>query len=92
MNWKAWIYSIAAAAIGGASSSALSALVMPDVFNLTHVGLVHLGKAALIGALVPILTLLKASPLPAIQTTTETTTLTKTKVVDPAPPKPPEAA
>jgi hypothetical protein len=91
MNWKTWVYSIVAAAIGGASSASLSAFAMPDVFNFTHVGLVHLAKAAAIGALIPVFTLLKASPLPAIVTTTQTTTLQTKTVVDPAPPQPPAA-
>jgi hypothetical protein len=77
---KTWLYSLAAAAIGGASSSALSVLSMPDVFNSTHAGLVHIGKAAGIGALIPVLTLLKASPLPqTTQTTTVTATVTEEK-------------
>ena len=91
-NWKVWIYTLVAAGIGGASNALLGVIAMPDTFNFSHAGLINIGKISLIGALVPILTFLKQSPLPAIQTTTETTTLTKTKVVDPAPPKPPEAA
>lgn len=85
---RAWIYSLATAGIGGAASSLLSALAMPDAFNLTHVGLVHIGKAALIGAAVPVLTLLKQSPLPAEQVTTQTTTLETKTTVQPSPEKP----
>jgi hypothetical protein len=81
MNWKAWLYSIAAGGIGGASSSMLGAFVMPDVFNFTHAGWVHIGKLAFIGAIVPILTYLKQSPLPATTvTTTATATVTKETV------------
>jgi hypothetical protein len=65
MKWKAWLYSIIAGGIGGASNSVLGAVVMPDVFNFTHSGWVHIGKLAVVGALVPVLTYLKQSPLPA---------------------------
>lgn len=64
MNWKAWVHSLAAAGIGGAANAALGAIAMPDVFNFTHDGWIHLGKLAVMGALVPVLTLLKQSPLP----------------------------
>lgn len=84
-SWKAWLYSLVAAGIGGASSAGLSALAMPDVFNFTHSGWIHLAKSAMIGALIPVLTLLKSSPLPPIQTTTQTTTLETKTVVTPAP-------
>jgi len=76
-----------AAGIGGAANASLGALAMPDTFNFSHSGLINLAKISLIGALVPVLTLLKNSPLPAISTTTQTTTLQTTTVVDPAPPK-----
>lgn len=79
-QWKTWFYSILAAAIGGASTSLLSVLAMPDAFNATHIGLVHIGKAALIGAAVPVLTLLKQSPLPSAEITTTTTAQVTTKV------------
>ena len=67
-NVKAWLHSIMAAAIGGASNAALGALAMPDTFNFSHAGLINLGKIALVGALVPVLTLLKQSPLPSANT------------------------
>ena len=87
MNWKAWLYSIFAGGIGGASSSVLGAFVMPDVFNFTHAGWVHIGKLAFIGAIIPILTYLKQSPLPPIQITTQTTTLETKTIVSPDPTK-----
>lgn len=64
MNWRPWIYSIIAGAIGGASSSVLGVFAMPDVFNFTHDGWVHIGKLAFIGGVMPVLTYLKQSPLP----------------------------
>lgn len=83
MNWRAWLYSLVAGAIGGASSSTLSVFAMPDVFNFSHAGWVHIGKLAFIGAVVPVLTYLKQSPLPAQQvTTTATSTLTTVKKED----------
>ena len=67
MNWKTWLHSLAAAAIGGASTAALTSFAIPDTFNFTHAGLINLGKVTLIGAIVPVLTLLKQSPLPQPQ-------------------------
>jgi hypothetical protein len=64
VNWKTWLNSIFAAAIGGASNAVLGVFVMPDTFNFTHAGLVNLGKVAFMGAIVPVLTLLKQSPIP----------------------------
>jgi len=68
---RTWIHSLLAAAIGGASNAALGALAMPDTFNFTHQGWINLGKVAAMGALIPVLTLLKQSPLPAPETTTK---------------------
>ena len=79
---KVWLHSIAAAAIGGASNAVLGAIAMPDTFNFTSAGLMNLGKIALIGLLVPVLTLLKQSPLPdssVTVTTTNTQNVTKTQ-------------
>ncbi len=80
MNWKAWLYSLVAGAIGGCSSAGLSLLAMPDTFSFSGAGLVHVYKALAIGALIPIFTFLKQSPLPTDTVTvqnTATTTLTK---------------
>jgi hypothetical protein len=77
---KAWLQSLIAAGVGGASSTLLSALAMPDVVNFTHAGLIHALKAALIGTLVPVLTLLKQSPVPSAEITTTTTAQVTTKV------------
>jgi hypothetical protein len=75
---KTWLYSLVAAGIGGASSAALSVVAMPDVFNFSQPGLIHLAKAAGIGALVPVLTFLKQSPLPVSSVTaTQTTSVTQ---------------
>jgi hypothetical protein len=75
---KAWIHSLIAAAIGGASNSLLGVVVMPDTFNFTPQGWANMGKIALVGAVVPVLTLLKQSPLPASSiTATQITSVTK---------------
>jgi hypothetical protein len=82
MNAKAWLHSLVAAGIGGASNAILGALAMPDTFNFTHSGLVNLGKIALMGLAVPVLTLLKQSPLPdssVTVTTTNVQNITKTQ-------------
>jgi hypothetical protein len=64
MNLKAWLHSLAAAAIGGASTALLSAGFMPETFNFSHQGLINVAKVAFCGAIVPVLTLLKQSPVP----------------------------
>jgi len=82
MNAKAWLHSLVAAGIGGASNAILGALAMPDTFNFTHQGMENLGKIALMGLAVPVLTLLKQSPLPdssVTVTTTNTQNITKTQ-------------
>ncbi len=78
MNWKTWLYTLAAGAIGGAASNVLAVFSMPDVFNFSHEGWVHIGKLAFVGAIVPMLTYLKQSPLPT-STATVTTTVTAIK-------------
>lgn len=75
---NAWLHSLLAAAIGGASNALLGAAAMPDTFNFTHQGWINLGKLAAMGAIVPVLTLLKQSPLPASSVTaTQTTSVTE---------------
>lgn len=64
MNWKTWLHSLVAAAIGGASNAMLGAVAMPETFNFTHQGWENLAKLAIMGGIVPVLTLLKQSPLP----------------------------
>lgn len=61
---KAWIHSLGVAAIGGASSALSAIFVAPDTFNFTSHGLMNILKIALFAAVVPVLTLLKQSPLP----------------------------
>lgn len=86
MNWRAWLYSIFSAGIGGAASALGGAFIDPGTFNFSHQGLAKLGELALFGFAVPVLALLKQSPLPAIQTTTQTLTLeTKTTPAPDAP-------
>jgi hypothetical protein len=58
------------------------------VFNFSHDGMLKIGQLAAFGAGVPVLALLKQTPLPVIQTTTHT--LTETTTVNPAPPTPTE--
>lgn len=78
MNWKAWLYSLFYAGIGGAANALGSAIVAPSVFNFSHQGLIKFGELALFGFAVPVLALLKQSPLPSVQTVTQTTTLQTT--------------
>lgn len=62
---RTWLHSLVAAAVGGASNAVLGVLAMPGTFNFTHSGWVNIGKLAFMGAIIPVLTLLKQSPLPA---------------------------
>ena len=57
MNWKPWLHSLAAAAIGGFATAAGAALVTGQI-NLATL------KIGLTGAVIPVLALLKQSPLP----------------------------
>jgi hypothetical protein len=68
MNWKSWIHSIVAAAIGGAASALGAVFVDPSAFNFTLAGWENIGKIALAGAIIPVLALLKKSPLPDVST------------------------
>lgn len=61
---KTWIHSLVAAAIGGGSTALSAALVAPDIFNMSSHGLMNIVKIAIIAAAVPVLALLKQSPLP----------------------------
>lgn len=69
MTWKVWIHSIIAAAIGGSASAVSAVLVAPASFNFTLAGWENIGKIALVGAIIPVLALLKKSPLPDVDTT-----------------------
>ena len=69
MNLKVWLHSLIAAAIGGGASALSAALVSPDTFNLSPAGLKHLGLVALFGVAVPVLALLKQSPIPGASST-----------------------
>lgn len=64
-DWKQWLYSLAAAVIGSVATTVYAAVAMPDVFNFTHAGWVHLGKLAAIAALTTAAAFLKQSPLPS---------------------------
>lgn len=68
MNWKPWIHSLIAAAIGGAASALGLVIVSPSSVTWSWAGAAHLGEVALIGAVIPVLALLKQSPLPLTTT------------------------
>lgn len=61
---KVWLHSIAAAAIGGAAGALSLIILTPTSVTWNEAGAILLGKAALIGAVIPVLALLKQSPLP----------------------------
>ena len=84
-----WLYGLASAAIGAAAGGITASVVAPESFNFSHAGLEKLGALCGVNALLAVAMYLKASPLPAIQTTTQTTTLETKTIVNPAPPTPP---
>jgi len=61
---KVWLHSIATAAIGGAVSALSAVIVAPTIFNFTTTGALHILELAITGAIIPVLALLKQSPLP----------------------------
>lgn len=76
MNWKSWAYSLVSAGIQGAATTLGAINIAPSVFNFSSAsGWAHIGELALSGAWVPVLALLKQSPLPALTTTTTATTV-----------------
>ena len=63
MRWKAWLYSLGAAAIKAGSDAALLALVAPEMsWRL-------IGTAVAIGSLTSVLHILRESPLPRVEWT-----------------------
>jgi len=60
---KAWLHSAIAAAIGGSASTLSAALVSTQALNFSRASLDHYASIALVGALIPVLALLKQSPL-----------------------------
>jgi hypothetical protein len=64
MNLKAWLYSLAAAAISAFATSVTAAIVDPSNFNFTLAGFERLAAVGGLSAVVAVLALLKQSPLP----------------------------
>lgn len=62
---RPWLLGLIHAAVAGASNAAAGALGDPAHFNLSHEGLLALGKLAVTGALIGLVMFLKQSPLPA---------------------------
>lgn len=77
MTWKIWLHGLAAAAITAFCSALSGIIVMPDVFNFTHAGLISTAKMATVPTVVAVCAYMKASPVPALSAT-----LTKTTTVD----------
>jgi len=70
MNWKSFLQSIAAAAIGGAATSLTQCFTDPS-----HLDLNHIGPVAGAGALVGVLAYLKTPPTPPTPPDKSTTTV-----------------
>ncbi len=83
-----WLYGLASAAIGAAGSGITVSVIDPATFNFTPAGLGKLGTLCGVNALIAVGLYLKQSPLPAVQTTTQTTSLETKTVVTPAPAPP----
>lgn len=64
MNWKLWLKSLAAAAIGGSATTATQIMTSQQTPSLTNIGI-----GAGIGAIVTALAYLVKSPLPATKPT-----------------------
>ena len=64
MNLKAWLHSLAAAAISAFATSVTAAIVDPSNFNFTLAGFERLAAVGGLSAIVAVLALLKQSPLP----------------------------
>jgi hypothetical protein len=65
LNWKPWLYSLAAAAIGSASGSVGPMLVAPETFNVTSIkGAQHLLASFCLSGISAVLLFLAKSPLP----------------------------
>ena len=82
-----WLYGLFAAIIGAVGSAIPLVIIAPLTFNMTGDGLTKLGEACAANALIALGLYLKQSPLPSVQTTTQTTTLETTTTVNPAPDK-----
>jgi Na+-driven multidrug efflux pump len=80
-----WLYGLFSAAIGAAGGAIPLVIIAPSTFNMSGPGLWKLFEACAASALIAVGMFLKQSPLPAMQETTETTTLTKTTTSTPAP-------
>ena len=78
-----WLYGLASAAIGAAAGGITASVVAPESFNFSHAGLMKLAALCGVNALLAAAMYLKQSPLPAIQTTTQTTTLETKTVISP---------
>jgi hypothetical protein len=65
MDWRIWAKGLAAAVIGGSASALAAALTAPDVFAMTRLGVVRLGKVSVAAAVLNAAAYLKKSPLPA---------------------------
>jgi hypothetical protein len=65
-NTKVWLHGLFAGAIGSFSAAAGGVLTLPEVFNLSHDGLINLAKITLVPALLTVFAYLKQSPLPVL--------------------------
>ena len=80
-----WLYGLVAACIGAAASGITVAIVAPESFNFSHAGLQKLAAVCGVNALLAAGAYLKQSPLPALQTVTQTTTLESNTEISPGP-------
>jgi hypothetical protein len=81
-----WFYGLLSVSISAAASCVTAGVVAPESFNFSHAGLEKLGALCGVNAILAAALYLKQSPLPTIQTTTQTTTLETKTSVNPAPP------
>jgi len=67
-NIKIWLHGLFAAAISAFSSSASGFLLLPNVFNFTHTGMLNMVRVSVVPAMIAVFVYLKQSPLPPINT------------------------
>ncbi len=86
-TWQAWLRGLIAAFISGGATSITTIAIDPDKFNVsTWTGFEHVLIGAAVAGFFGAALYLKQSPVPDVQTTTQTTTLETKTIVNPAPP------
>lgn len=65
-NLKLWLHGLFAAGISAFASSASGFLVLPNIFNFSHDGMLNMLRVSIVPALIAVFAYLKQSPLPPL--------------------------